>query len=131
MTPKSRGDMDAGELRHELATAELARDAWKEVAERKGGRDIVKTSQIAAGLLTILIAAGGGWIGFVHSQVAGVQGDQSKEKEKRGDVERKVDVIGEKVQRIERDQQEIKQDVREQNRKLDEIRELLRRGQRP
>lgn len=128
MTP--RNDMNADELRHELATAELARDAWKGVADRKGGRDVVRQSQIAAGLLTVLIAAGGAWVGFVHSQVAGVQSDQAKEKEKRNDVERKVDVLNEKVTRVESDQREIKQDVKEQGRKLDEIRDLLRRGQR-
>ena len=127
MTKKPRTEMDASELRHELATAELARDAWKEVAERKGD-GAVKNERVLAFLLTVLLAAGGGWVGFVHSEVAGVKTDQKHETAKRSDVERKVDVLNEKVNRVEQDSKEIKNDIREQNRKLDEIRDLLRRG---
>jgi len=75
-------------------------------------------------LTTIILALAGGWMGYVHSQIATVVADQKKQRESDADTKRDTAVIREKVERTEQDVKEIKQDQREQGKKLDE---LLRR----
>ena len=75
-------------------------------------------------LTTIILALGGGWMGYVHSQLAAVVADQKKQQESDAGTKRDTAVIREKIERTEQDVKEIKQDQREQGKKLDE---LLRR----
>lgn len=106
------------ELEHDARNYKAQYEALK---RRAGGGQGVSKAWLIGILSAIVLTAGGSWM-------ATIQAEQSREREKRAEIERKVDVLGEKVTRVEQDQREIKQDIREQNKKLDEIRDLLRRG---
>jgi len=117
---------EAQRLHHQLLTSKQSSATWQNVAERKGGNG-VKTTWLV-GVLTMLVMAGGAaYVKAVDTRVASNQVDLAKERDRARDVERKVDVLGEKVQRVTEDTKEIKGEVKEQGKKLDEIRELLRR----
>ncbi len=118
---------EAQRLHHQLLTSKQASVTWQGGAEHKGGHGAVKTTWLV-GVLTMLVMAGGAaYVKAVDTRVASNQVDLAKERDRARDVERKVDVLGEKVQRVTEDTKEIKGEVKEQGKKLDEIRELLRR----
>ena len=77
------------------------------------------------GILTMVVLAfGGGWMGYVHTQLAAVVAEQKKQQASDADTKLDTAVIKEKVERTEQDVKDVRQDQREQNKKLDE---LLRR----
>ena len=92
-------------------------------APRREG-NAVTWKWLAGITMTLLMAAGGAWMGSMNAQVNKVQEEQKQDRKAVGEIDKKVGVIEEQTKRTQDDVKEIKDTQKDTNKKLDE---LLRR----
>lgn len=87
-------------------------------------RNSVTWKWLAGILLTLLMMAGGAWMGTMNAQLQETKKEQAEDRKAIGQVDKKVGIIEEQTKRTQEDVKEIKETQKDTNKKLDE---LLRR----